>query len=121
MARIPNAGLLRQGDVLLVPVDEFPRSRGLVDVRPGGEELTLAEGEATGHAHRIVGSGARVATWRSRTSFGISPHLHTFLLVEGDPVTLTHEEHAPISVATGIYEVRRQREYRPHLARWVAD
>ena len=43
-------GLLRQGDILLVPVDGLPT--GAVSVARTGR-LVLADGEATGHAHAV--------------------------------------------------------------------
>ncbi len=42
-------GLIRQGDLLLVPIAELPERVELV--RRG--RLVLAEGEATGHAHVV--------------------------------------------------------------------
>ena len=44
-------GLLRQGDVLLVPVERLPEE---VAVTASGARIVLAEGEATGHAHAVV-------------------------------------------------------------------
>ena len=46
-----------------------------------------------------------------------------YLLVEGEnPVLLVHEEHNPLPLSPGVYQVRRQREYVPQRrARWVAD
>ena len=101
-------GLIRQGDLLLVPVEEIaPYARR---VRSG--RLVLAEGEATGHAHVVDDERASLhdlgGTW--------------FLSVEaGEPVLLVHEEHGPLEVAPGLYEVRRQREYAPRQWRWVRD
>src|SRR5574337_1088766 len=44
-----TTGILRQGDVLLVPsTEEIPREA------KQSESLTLAEGEATGHAHVLI-------------------------------------------------------------------
>ena len=47
-AGVPR-GLIRQGDLLLVPVAGLPE--GADRVRSG--RLVLAEGEATGHAHVV--------------------------------------------------------------------
>ena len=46
-----------------------------------------------------------------------------YLQVEvGEPVLLVHEEHDPLPVLPGVYEVRRQREYVPQRrSRWVSD
>ena len=92
--------MIRQGDVLLVPVDEIPtesrrqRRRG---------RIVLAEGEATGHAHAILERDAETFT----TSDG-----NRFLLTKSR-AQLIHEEHAPLDVAPGAYRVVIQREYVP--------
>ena len=62
--RASRRGLLRQGDVLLVPVEGLPQgseSRQQKVERVGGR-LVLAEGEATGHAHAIEGPGAQLVS-----------------------------------------------------------
>jgi hypothetical protein len=92
---------VRQGDVLLVPID----AEAAVGARPlarVGGRVVLAEGEATGHAHAIRGAGA--------TLLGAGPD--RFLHVAA-PVTIDHEEHAPIAVGPGTYRVVIQREYVP--------
>lgn len=109
-------GLMRQGDVLLVPTsDDAPNGQGVE--REGGR-LVLAEGEATGHAHAIRASHARLL--RDVRPTGIVHRRHgarveqrLVLVVEDKPALLEHEEHGPIMVAPGVYEVRRQREYAP--------
>lgn len=98
----PGAGAtqVRQGDVLLVPVDEIP-SKARPVARIDGRVI-LAEGEATGHAHAIRSPGASL----------LEEGEERYLRVRG-PVTLGHEEHAPILVAPGTYRVVIQREYVP--------
>jgi hypothetical protein len=96
----PAPAQVRQGDVLLVPVDEVPdgaRPRGRVDGR-----VVLAEGEVTGHAHAIRSTGA--------TLLGAGDERYLRVTT---PVTLDHEEHSPIEVAPGTYRVVIQREYVP--------
>ena len=101
-------GLIRQGDLLLVPVAEAPEnSRRLRSGR-----LVLAEGEATGHAHVINDE---------RASIHISRDVWFLSVEDGEPVLLVHEEHDALSVAPGVYEVRRQREFEPRGARRVSD
>src|SRR6476660_4884879 len=57
-------GLIRQGDVLLIPVDAerfdgaAPAARRVLERVEG--RLVLAEGEATGHAHAILEKHARL-------------------------------------------------------------
>ncbi len=104
-------GLVRQGDLLLVPVAELPESVR----RVRGRRLVLAEGEATGHAHVVDDERASLYQhgWPETR----------YLRVEGvEPVSLVHEEHDPLPVLPGVYEVRRQREYAPlRRFRWVRD
>jgi hypothetical protein len=104
-------GLVRQGDLLLVPVAELPEHVG----RLGSGRLVLAEGEATGHAHVVDDESASL--------YGRSWDPVRYLSIEGDAsVLLVHEEHDQLPLVPGVYEVRRQREYVPQrTARWVAD
>jgi hypothetical protein len=37
------------------------------------------------------------------------------------PGLLEHQEHSPISLPKGLYEVIRQREYEPRRDRYVLD
>lgn len=97
----------RHGDVFLRKVSELPA--GAVREAIDGDVI-LAHGEVTGHAHRI----------RERTVALWSVAEQRYLTVDG-PATLTHEEHGPIALEPGIYEVVRQREYAPDMNRWVAD
>lgn len=92
----------RQGDVLVVAVDTVPLSARPV-ARQGGR-LVLAEGEATGHAHAIASPDAVLLSDEETD--------RRFLRLAADAV-LGHEEHAPILLPAGSYEVRRQREYVP--------
>lgn len=98
----------RQGDVLLVAA-ELPR---FLD---GGwkqaESGVLAEGEATGHAHRADLDHAHV--W-----VNLAGQLY---VVNREAATVTHEEHAPITLPPGAWRVVRQQEYDPRSDRYVAD
>ena len=98
-------GLVRQGDLLLVPVAGLPEGA----VRVGSGRLVLAEGEATGHAHIVDDERASLHRHRDRWS-----PAERYLSVVGDaPVFLVHEEHDRLALVPGVYEVRRQREYEP--------
>lgn len=114
-------GIVRQGDVLLVPVEELPARRHERVVE--GPRLVLAEGEATGHAHVVLGTAHLVHSTNAPSWRGVG---HTHLVVE-EPASLVHDEHDAIALQPGIYHVRRQREYtppvrtRPQGFRWVAD
>ena len=97
----------RQGDVLLIPCNALPRwARPLA---PPGGVVVLAHGEVTGHAHTMMAE--RVRYFREDGSGRGFIQVHG-----GGPAALQHQEHAPVLVEPGLYEVRRQREYRPRTA-----
>src|SRR5262245_17263322 len=100
--------MYRQGDVLLVPVDELPEDAKEQERDRG--RIVLAYGEATGHAHAIADDGAQLfEAVEERGSFRRSERF--LRLVK--PSALRHEEHAPIVVREGVYRVVRQREWQP--------
>ena len=101
--------MMRQGDVLLIPVKAIP-----ADAKPGqGDQgrIVLAYGEVTGHAHAIADPGVQVLEHE-----GIR-----YIRVSEEGAHLSHEEHGRIALAPGDYEVRIQREYSPEAIRNVAD
>lgn len=93
----------RQGDVLFLKVADLPAA--LVE----RTNDVLVEGEATGHAHRLTAG----QIWQ--TSAG-QLYLRA---VAGSKIV--HEEHAPIELEPGYWQVIRQREYSPKVMRWVRD
>jgi hypothetical protein len=95
-----TAYMARQGDVLLVEVDdELPHGCVIADFDDG--YVILARGEATGHAHRIESPAA--ALYRAPDG--------AWYLRADESTALVHEEHDPIPVPPGTYRVVRQREY----------
>jgi hypothetical protein len=92
----------RQGDVLLVEVEEIP-DQATPERRSG--RIVLAEGEATGHAHAIHERDARTFTYEGER----------FLLTRSR-ARLVHEEHGPIELPEGAWRVVIQREYEPSPA-----
>ena len=89
--------LYRQGDIVLKGAAALPERLKPV---PG---LVLARGEATGHAHQVVGNAA---LFRDPSSQRL------WLQVMG-LAAVVHDEHRAIPLALGVYEVIRQREYVP--------
>ena len=89
--------MFRHGDVLIL--DARP-------LRDGAKKLAtnvVAEGEATGHAHRLVGG----EVWETEDG--------SLAVVAGDKAAMTHEEHnrleLPASKAGEAYPITIQREY----------
>jgi len=74
--------LFRHGDLLVAETDALP-----VDARRL-HHLVLAEGELTGHSHRVAEREAAVL-YQSRQGL--------FLTVTGERATLIHQEHGPIN------------------------
>ncbi len=105
--------MYRQGDVGIVRIDQLPA--GATDVTPE-DRIVLAYGEVTGHAHAIAPGEAREY---SMAQAGTA--VRRFLTVVGNAATVRHEEHAPIPLPPGVYEIVQQREYTPEAIRNVAD
>lgn len=102
----PNT-LYRQGDVLIVRVDEVP-SGGLQETK----KWLVAEGEATGHAHVLeVDAGGTLLVDVDQE----------FCRIMGANGLLVHDEHTTIELPPGDYKTVRQREYAPEANRLVAD
>jgi hypothetical protein len=87
----------RQGDLLFVETPEMPPDAGEVLA----DQLVLAEGELTGHAHRVsLHRGLR--GWHDG---------NRYWLEVAHSACVAHEEHAPVELPPGIFEVRQQRIY----------
>ena len=96
----------RHGDLLLVRVETIPAQAKRVKTK------TLAEGEATGHHHRLEGPGALCLT----------PTGELYLKAPKAGSAVIHEEHARIALPPGNYRVIIQREYVPQsVPRRVID
>ena len=87
----------RQGDVIIKALGTKPI--GEAELLP---HLTLAEGEVTGHRHRIIKGMAELY----QLAVGIM-----YLRVISEFATLYHEEHEEIELPKGDYEVLIEREY----------
>jgi hypothetical protein len=111
----PRTSVIRQGDLLFIPIhsDELPPD---IKKRESG---TIAEGEATGHAHKITSledaEVFEVAGWQ---------HTQIFVRVGSKGVSIVHEEHkAVVLEPRTAYKVHRAREYDylSNLTRAVRD
>jgi len=101
---------IRQGDLLFIPTEK-PGTAGK-KVASG----IIAEGEATGHHHRlaVLEDAELAALWDGSKIVKVGPN----------GVTVVHEEHSPVTLAPNTtYAVHQAREY-DYLAeatRFVAD
>ena len=98
----------RQGDVLIVSTDNIP---GNPEPEKKLPHLTLAKGEVTGHAHKITEGDAELYEHEGTL----------FLKVISEEALLSHEEHLPILLPRGNYEIKIQKEYEPGGWRKVSD
>jgi hypothetical protein len=106
--------MYRQGDVLIVPIDESELPDDVIAApRDRSGRLVLAYGEATGHAHVVSGEGLRLLC--------LPDDLQSMFLHVRSQGRVTHEEHSTIGLPAGYYRVIRQREYVPGSVRPVAD
>jgi len=108
--------MYRQGDVLILPLDEAAAPAAILGLSPVARDargrLVLALGEVTGHAHAVVGPGE---LYRSADLLAVDC-LHV-----PSGARVVHEEHGAISLPRGWYRVVRQREYAPGAVRPVCD
>jgi hypothetical protein len=100
--------IYRQGDVLIKAIESIPEKTTAVPRENG--TIVLAHGEVTGHSHAIASRFAHLAADGARR----------FLRADRE-VTLRHEEHGPVQLPAGSYEIVIQREYEPGAVRNVAD
>jgi hypothetical protein len=106
--------MFRQGDVLVVPIDAAGMPGNLVAApRDRRGRMVLALGEATGHAHVVTGDRVALLCPPDEPD-------RLFLDIAGYG-RLGHEEHGPIPLPAGTYQVIRQREYFPGAIRPVSD
>lgn len=96
----------RHGDVMIEKVDSLPSKRRRTQYR------ILAQGEITGHGHRIL---------EHDNAFLYETPTGLYLHVTAERATVIHEEHQPISLTMGYYRVWRQREYSPEEIRVIRD
>jgi hypothetical protein len=102
---------IRQGDVILLSVQQTVSKAAPQELGKKLPHLTLAEGEVTGHSHRI--SDGQAELYEKDGTL--------YLRVLSETATLTHEEHKAIKIPQGSWMVRIQREYEPEGWRYVAD
>lgn len=136
---------IRQGDVLLIPVQALPAN--CIPIQPeGGRRFVLAHGEITGHAHAIyeftsdadAEKAAADAIANASASAAADAAMKRAMLLrtaqmwasaDGEwylevrqPSTMRHEEHSAPTIPPGIYHVPIQVEANTsNLIRRVED
>lgn len=98
-----------QGDVKLRKLNCMPKGTKKILSR---SKCVLAKGEHTGHAHVVEDEDAELIQIGER-----------MLLALARPAIVRHQEHKPIRLSPGIWEVGRVKEYDyfSEMARSVAD
>jgi len=96
--------LFRHGDLLIEKVGFLPSNIKKVKGK------VLAEGEATGHKHELIGN---VQLFRDKD--------RQVFFKNQQEVELVHPEHKTIIIPPGFFEVTRQQEYSPIGNRLVMD
>lgn len=91
---------MQHGDVLLLGIAKLPTGAKRIESK---DQIVLAQGEATGHAHTISPpNGAALF------EFNEQRYLQVW-----ENVKLRHQEHYEIDISPGIYEIGRVREVDP--------
>ena len=108
----PEFKMYRQGDILFKKITALP-----VHLKEKPDNV-VAGGEGSAHAHMLV-NGDLFQLGNSDPKLYIRTH---------DNSRLIHEEHLPIRLEPGVYEVIRQREYlgpglmkKEKIVRYVSD
>jgi hypothetical protein len=96
-----------QGDVAIIKLDELPEGAKPTNKR------TVAYGEVTGHHHTVVGECDAYQL----------PNGLVFVVTNGQEAILTHQEHDPVTLSTGIWfcPTTSQVEYDGENERRVLD
>ena len=84
----------QQGDVTIKPVNKIPANANATGTR------VLAEGEATGHKHLAQAEDVQLFL-----------HQGTLYMRAPNGTTVVHEEHRPIEIPPGEYQIGMVREY----------
>lgn len=100
---------IQQGDVLLERISQIPTEAKKLN------HGVLAEGEATGHSHALTNLGVAMLLMDKDNMF--------LQVNDKEEAVITHQEHNPVKVPTGNWEVKIVQEYDPFSeeARKVRD
>lgn len=102
-----GSGIIRQGDVLIKPIDKIPSTAKLV------KNNILAYGEVTGHSHKIIGDGA--------TCFADGDGELPDYVATSQDVKVAHDEHSALPIYRRENVVVRQSEFVDGAIKNVRD
>ena len=89
--------MIQQGDVVLIRVDCLP------DGVKNKEGYTLAEGEVTGHSHRITELDTNLCDLFEKDG--------VLYVKAKESVSLIHQEHKAVEIPTGVWKVNIVKEF----------
>ena len=92
----------RHGDLLIRQIKKIPESATPLSTN------IIAEGEVTGHNHKLYGSHQVYGTCPKNPRV-IEP---TYFQAKED-ISLKHQEHNTLKISKGLYEILHEREYNP--------
>jgi hypothetical protein len=98
-----TAIMYRQGDLLFRAIPRLPEG-----LRSRSSQV-IVQGEATGHSHLLL--SGRV----------LEDSQGALFLEAAQATQIIHQQHAPIDLPAGYFQVTRQREYTPQGIRKVCD
>ncbi len=96
--------IYRQGDIILKKIskEEFEKKGRELIPNKISQQFVIARGETTGHSHRLVDF---------EEAFILQDESGRFYLNLPVKARVIHEEHAPIELEDGYYEIWREQEY----------
>ena len=97
--------MYRHGDLLITRVNALPS--GLVQINP----KTIAEGEISGHKHRLVGNANVCVNWDERHR-SINDYPEVWFKAF-NKIKVVHEEHKTLELPKGVYKVTKERQFDP--------
>ena len=95
--------LYRHGDLLIKQIDHIPLTAKLLATS------IIAEGEITGHNHKLYGSQQVYGTHSDKNFRIIEP---TYFQAK-EEISLKHQEHDTLKISKGNYVILHEREHDP--------
>jgi len=93
--------IYRHGDLLIRQVKKIPCAIRL-------DTNIIAEGEVTGHNHKLYGSHQVYGTHIENPRVIVPTYFQA-----KEEISLKHQEHNTLKISKGLYEILHEREYDP--------